>query len=73
MGIEINEHYIYIVETSSATKPYSLGDSAIPFLDEAVIETIIDVYQNYLSVSAIKSSFTNNSKLNLLHATTQDK
>ena len=41
-------------------------------LDEATIGKIIDTCQYHSSVIAIKASYTQNSKFNLPHATTQD-
>ena len=67
-----NERYINIVEKFSGTKPSSLGDSANPLLDETTIGKIIDTYRDHPSIIAMKSSVTQNSKLDLPHATTQD-
>ena len=63
---EISDEYcINIVETSSGIKPFSLGDSANPFLDETMTGKIIDTYRDQPSLIAIKSSITQNSKFSL--------
>ena len=60
------------MEKSPDTKPFLLGHSANPLLDETTVEKIIDINQNNPSVTPIKWSVTQNSKFNLPDATTQD-
>ena len=67
-----NKHYIKIIEKSSDTKPFSLGDSTNPLFDKTTVGKIIDTYRNHPSVITIKSSVTQNIKFDLPHATTHE-